>query len=57
MNKKRKVKSLADRDPDKQQTEHITLKCFICGSEDHLIAKCKKTPKENEKQQKQVRFS
>ena len=26
-----------------------TRKCFRCGSEDHLIAKCPKTPKDSEK--------
>ena len=31
-------------------------KCFRCGSEDHMIAKCPKPPKDNEKQRKQVRF-
>ena len=29
-------------------------KCFRCASEDHLIAKSPKTPKENEKRRKQV---
>ena len=28
-----------------------------CGSEDHLIAKCPKPPKYNEKKQKQVSFN
>ena len=32
-------------------------KCFGCGSEYHLIKKCLKPPKENHKQQKQVRFN
>ena len=32
-------------------------KCFRCGSEDHLIAKCTNTSKENEKRKKQVRFN
>ena len=27
-------------------------KCFRCGSEDHLIAKCPKPPKDNEKRRK-----
>ena len=30
-------------------------KCFRCGSEDHIIAKCPKPPKDNEKRKKQVR--
>ena len=37
--------------------EHTTRKCFRCGSEDHLISKCPKPPKENKKLRKQVRFS
>ena len=32
-------------------------KCFICGSEDNLISKCLKPPKENEKRKNQVRFN
>ena len=32
-------------------------KCFTCGSQDHLIAKYPKPPKENEKRQKQVCFN
>ena len=32
-------------------------KCFRCGSEDHVIAKCPKPPKDNEKRRKQVRFN
>ena len=32
-------------------------KCFRCGSEDHMIAKCPKPPKDNEKQRKQVHFN
>ena len=32
-------------------------KCFRCGSEDHLIEKCPKPSKENDKWQKQVRFN
>ena len=35
----------------------MPCKCFICGSEDHLITKFPKPPKENEKRQKQVRFN
>ena len=29
--------------------ERPPRRCFICGSEDHMIAKCPKPPKENEK--------
>ena len=32
-------------------------KCFRCGSEDHMISKCLKPPKDNEKRRKQVRFN
>ena len=34
-----------------------TRKCFRYGSEDHMIAKCPKPPKDNEKRIKQVRFN
>ena len=32
-------------------------KCFRCRSQDHLIAKCPKPPKDNEKRKKKVRFN
>ena len=32
-------------------------KCFRCGYEYHMIAKCPKPPKDNEKRRKQVRFN
>ena len=32
-------------------------KCFRFGYEDHLIAKCPKPPKQNEKQRNQVCFN
>ena len=32
-------------------------KCFRCGSEDHMIAKCPKPPKYSEKQRKSVHFN
>ena len=37
-----------------RQMERTPRKCFICGSEDHLIAKCPNLPKDNEKRRKQV---
>ena len=37
--------------------ERTHRKCFRCGSEDHMIAKCPKPPKNNEKRQKQVHFN
>ena len=42
---------------DDIRMEHTTRKFFRCGSEDHLIAKCPNSPKDNDKWQKQVRFS
>ena len=42
---------------DNRQTERTSQKCFGCGSEDHLIAKFPKPPKDNEKRRKQVRFN
>ena len=36
--------------------ERRTRKCFRCGSEDHMIAKCPNPPIDNGKQQKQVHF-
>ena len=40
-----------------RQMERTPRKCFRCGSEDHIIAKFPKPPKDNEKRQKQVRFN
>ena len=37
--------------------ERPPRKCFRCGSEDHMIAKCPKPPKYNEKRRNQVRFN
>ena len=36
--------------------ERTPQKNFRCGSEDHMITKCPKQPKDNEKRRKQVRF-
>ena len=54
--RKYKLKSRADGDSDKQQTERKPGKIFRCGSEYHLIVKCPKPPKDNWKRRKQVRF-
>ena len=35
----------------------MPCKCFICRSEDHLITKFPKPPKDNYKQKEQVRFN
>ena len=40
-----------------RQTELTPRKLFICGSQNHLIAKFPKPPKDNYKQKKQVRFN
>ena len=41
-------------DFDNRQMEQTPRKCFRCGSQDHLIAKFHKPPKDNDKRQKQV---
>ena len=38
-------------------SEHPPRKCLRCGSEDHMISKCTKPPKDNEKRRKQVHFN
>ena len=40
-----------------RKMERKPRKCFRCGSEDHMIAKCPKPPKDNGKCQKQVCFN
>ena len=52
-----KEKYRAAVDSDKQQTELKPNKCFRCGSEDDLIYKFPKPPKDNEKRINQVCFS
>ena len=37
--------------------ERLPRKCFRCGSEDHIIARCTKPPKDNDKRRRQVRFN
>ena len=37
--------------------ERTPRKCFRCGSEDHMIAKRSKPPKDNEKQRNRVRLN
>ena len=44
-------------DSDNRRTESLPNKCFRCGSEDHLIAKCLNPPKYNEKHQNRLNFS
>ena len=52
-----KEKACAAGASDNIQTERTPQKCFRCGSEDHLIAKCANPPKETDKRQKQERFN
>ena len=40
-----------------RNSERPPRKCFRCGPEDHMIAKYPKSPKYNEKRQRQVRFN
>ena len=40
-----------------RQMERTPHKFFRCGSEDHVITKFPKPPKDNEKWRKQVRFN
>ena len=42
---------------DNRQTERTPRKYFRCGSEDHLIAKFPKPPKDNETWKKQLHFN
>ena len=55
--RKEKEKARAVDVSDNRRSECTLRKCFRCGSEDHMIAKCPKPPKDNEKRQKQVRFN
>ena len=53
--RKEKEKARAVDASSNRKTERTPWKCFRCGSEDHMIAKCPKPPKDNEKLQKKVR--
>ena len=55
--RKEKEKSRAVDVSSNRNSECPHRKCFRCGSEDHMIAKCPNTPKENDKRQRQVRFN
>ena len=54
--KKKKEKARAAGDLDNRHMERTPRKCFRCRSEDHLIAKFPKPPKENYKQKKASTF-
>ena len=47
--RKEKGKSRAVDVLSNRKMERTPRKCFRCGSEDHIIAKCPKPPKDNEK--------
>ena len=42
---------------DNRGTDRTPRKCFICGSEDHLIENVPNPPKENDKWQKKLSFN
>ena len=55
--RKEKEKVCAVDVSSNRNSERPPRKCFRCGSEDHMIAKCTQPPKDNEKQRKQVPFN
>ena len=52
--RKEKEKARAVDVSSNRNLERPTRKCFRCGSEDHMIAKCPKPPKDNDKRRKKV---
>ena len=57
MIRKEKEKACVVDGSSNRNSERLPRKCFRCGYEDHMIAKCPKPPKYNEKRRKQVRFN
>ena len=57
MIRKEKEKDRAVDVSSNRNSEGLPQKCFRCGSEDHIIAKCPKPQKDNKKRRKQVRFN
>ena len=55
--RKEKEKARAVDVSSNRNSERPPWKCFRCGSEYHMIAKCTKPSKDNEKRRKQVRFN
>ena len=55
--RKEKEKSRVVDASDNIQRKRTPRKCFRYGSEDHMIAKCPKPPKYNEKRRRQLRFN
>ena len=56
-NQKEKRKSSCGWSFGQQMYGTYALGMFICGSEDHIIAKSPKPQKDNEKRRKQVHFN
>ena len=54
---KEKKKARAVDVSSNRNTERPPRKCFRCGSEDYMIAKCPNPPKDNEKRRRQVCFN
>ena len=52
-----KEKSRAVGISSNRNSERPPRKCYRCVSEDHMIAKCPKPPKDDEKRRKQVSFN
>ena len=50
--RKEKEKARSAGTLSNKNSDRPTRKCFRCGSEDHLIAKCPKPPKDSEKRRK-----
>ena len=55
--RKEKEKARAVDVSSNRNSERPPRKCFRCGYEDHMIAKCPNPPKDNEKRRRQVRFN
>ena len=55
--RKEKEKARAVDVSSNRQMKRPPWKCFRCGSGYHMIAKCPKPPKDNDKRRKKVRFN
>ena len=55
--RKEKEKARAVDVSSNRHPERLPRKCFRCGSEDHMSAKCPKPPKDNEISRRQVPFN
>ena len=49
---RKKQKSRSAGTSSNKNSDRPARKCFICGSDDHLISKCTKPPKDSEKRRK-----